>query len=455
MEEAFRKILELSITGGGIILIIIFIRIFLREVPGIFSYILWVIPAIRLLMPVTFTGIWGLVPDKTMAGHQKILNRTVPVITEDIIKVNRTSRVSAVHGIFYWIAFIWLAGFIFLLCCGIVSYIKLLHKLQVSVNLEENIYLADFIPAGFVMGIFNPRIYISSRLQGEEQKYIILHEKIHIKRHDYIFMLIAYILLCIHWFNPVVWLGFSKFVQDMEMSCDERVIKEAGIKHRKNYAGIVIQMAGRKVCSGMMAMFHGSNIKRRVKNIMKNKKNSRKSKIIAGAALFAAAVLLIPGFTKTNNMVKAEQDIPYMAAEPGHIYTNKYYSLVLPENCTVQEDGPDSFIVSGNKKIAAIMTEENFQYGGSADKIVSNWIGIHAGIKSGHSFLTDKNYKFYKAVVKTELSAAQEINGEEPGSDELHYFYISGEKLFIDVLVYDEEDITLAEKIIKTFQEAV
>lgn len=325
MEDVFREILELSITGGGIILIIIFIRLFFRKIPGIFSYVSWIIPAIKLLIPVTFTGIWGLVPDKIMEGHQvlqvverhqEILNKTAPVMPEGIIK-SRAADMPVVHGVFYWIAFIWLAGFIFLLCCGIISYVKLWHKLQVSINLEENIYLADFIPAGFVMGIFNPRIYISSALPEEERRYVVLHERVHIKRHDYIFMPVAYILLCIHWFNPVVWLGFSKFVQDMEMSCDERVIKEAGRKNRKNYAGILIQMAGRKTCPGMTAMFYGSNIKRRVKNMMKNKRNSKKVKIIAGATLLATAVLLVPDFTKTNNKVQAEQKISFITAENG------------------------------------------------------------------------------------------------------------------------------------------
>ena len=183
---------------------------------------------------------------------------------------------------------------------------------------EQTRWLHFLIFAAWLNCYKNSIFFVPYLTQAEEKRrYVVLHERVHIKRHDYIFMPVAYILLCIHWFNPVVWLGFSKFVQDMEMSCDERVIKEAGRKNRKNYAGILIQMAGRKACPGMTAMFYGSNIKRRVKNMMKNKRNSKKVKIIAGATLLAAAVLLVPDFTKTNNKVQAEQKISFITAENG------------------------------------------------------------------------------------------------------------------------------------------
>lgn len=139
------------------------------------------------------------------------------------------------------------------------------------------------------------------------------------------------------------------------------------------------------------------------------------------------------------------------ASGKSKLYSNNFYSLALPENCTIEEDGGNVFIVSGNKNIATITVDENFQYGGNIEKIVANWIGMDTSIKSESSFLTDKNDKFHKVVLKTRLSAAQEINGEKPSDNEIHYFYLSGEKLFVDIMVHNNGYIDLIENLIKSF----
>lgn len=139
------------------------------------------------------------------------------------------------------------------------------------------------------------------------------------------------------------------------------------------------------------------------------------------------------------------------SSDKSNSYSNKYYSLILPENCTVQEDGMNHFIVSNNKKIATIQVEEDFQYGDNIEKIVANWIGMHTSIKSEEPLLTEQGDEFHKVIVKVELSAAEAINGEDSKTDEVHYFYLSEDKLFIDILVHDDEHITTVEDLITTF----
>lgn len=119
------------------------------------------------------------------------------------------------------------------------------------------------------------------------------------------------------------------------------------------------------------------------------------------------------------------------ASGKSNVYSNEYYSLILSENCNVQEDESNIYFVFNNKKIATITIEENFQYGDDVKTIVANWLGMHSSIKSESLFLTDKNNVFHKVVVQNELSAAQEINGKEPEADEVHYFYLSEEKLLL------------------------
>ncbi len=139
------------------------------------------------------------------------------------------------------------------------------------------------------------------------------------------------------------------------------------------------------------------------------------------------------------------------ASGKSNLYSNEYYSLSLPQNCDIQEDEFNTSILYNNKKIATITVEEDFQYGGNAERIVANWIGMHASVNSDSAFFTYKNDEFHKVSVKSGLSAAQEINKEKPEADEIHYFYLSKKNLFVDIMVYDDEYITLIEDLVKSF----
>lgn len=140
--------------------------------------------------------------------------------------------------------------------------------------------------------------------------------------------------------------------------------------------------------------------------------------------------------------------------DKSNLYSNEYYSLTLPENCTVQESEYsecDVYIMSGNEEIAMITAAEHFEYGDSVESIVANWLGMRTSVKSDSSFFTNKNDEFRKVIVATELSAAQQIKGEESNPDEVHYFYLSEDNLFIDIMVYDDAYISQLENAIKTF----
>ena len=123
--------------------------------------------------------------------------------------------------------YIWLAGIVAMIGVSMISYVKLRKSLVGAVRVRGNIYVADYITTPFVLGIFRPRIYLLSLLSEQEQEYILRHEQYHIRRGDHIFKLLAYVALCIHWFNPLVWLAFLLFSKDMEMSCGEEWLPSA------------------------------------------------------------------------------------------------------------------------------------------------------------------------------------------------------------------------------------
>jgi beta-lactamase regulating signal transducer with metallopeptidase domain len=242
------KVLNMSLTASMIILFVLLVRLVLKRAPKVFSYLLWAVVLFRLLCPVTLTSSISLLG---------ILE--VPVTqtsTVDIVQVNNvhteapTTEVlvpdvgAGIHetpiqgkelhaadplGIPIRIAtYLWLLGIVTLLVYSAISLLKLHRKLVSAILLRDNIYLADYITSPFVIGFFFPKIYIPSSLSDREQEYILLHEQYHIRRLDHVIKLLAFVALCIHWFNPLVWLSFILSGKDMEMSCDEAVIRKMG-----------------------------------------------------------------------------------------------------------------------------------------------------------------------------------------------------------------------------------
>ena len=169
--------------------------------------------------------------------------------------------------------YIWGLGALVLLIYNMVQLHRLREKLQVAESLGENIYLADYIDTPFVMGLLHPRIYLPSNLKEQERSYIIMHEQYHIRRYDHVVKVLAFAALCIHWFNPLVWIAFVLANKDMEMSCDEAVLRQMETDIRAEYAGSLLQLAtGKRLIAGAPLAFGEGDTKSRVKNVMHYRK---------------------------------------------------------------------------------------------------------------------------------------------------------------------------------------
>ena len=150
------------------------------------------------------------------------------------------------------VPYVWIAGTGSMILYSIVQYIRLRRKLVGAVAYTGNVYRADYIDTPFVMGILAPKIYLPSNIPTQEQKCIIAHERHHIRRCDHIIKLLAYCALCIHWFNPLAWAAFILAGKDMEMSCDEAVIREMGPQIRADYSASLLRLAThKKMIAGM------------------------------------------------------------------------------------------------------------------------------------------------------------------------------------------------------------
>lgn len=172
-----------------------------------------------------------------------------------------------------WILFgqyVWVAGMAVMTAYSAAAYRKLRKKLLIAVPLRENIYIADDIMSPFVVGLFRPKIYLPCNLGEREQEYIILHEQHHIRRLDHLAKALAFLALTVHWFNPLVWLAFVLAGRDMEMSCDEAVIRTLGSDVRADYSASLLTLAtGRRIIAGTPLAFGEGDTKGRINNLSK------------------------------------------------------------------------------------------------------------------------------------------------------------------------------------------
>jgi len=288
----FPTLLNMSLTAGVAILFVMLLRVFLRKSPKVISYALWAVVLFRLLCPVAVPSGFSLFNlFGTPAAQSDVLGSSMEYVPVDIVHteypkvaipvpgVSETInevlpqgeeqlRADPLEGPVFIATYVWIAGVLAMAAYSAVSCIRLKRSLLASVSLRENIRLADEIVSPFVMGLIRPQIYLPSSLEERERDYIILHEQHHIRRLDHIVKALAFAALCIHWFNPLVWLAFVLAGKDMEMSCDEAVIRKLGDSVRADYSASLLGLAtGRRVIAGMPLAFGEGNTKSRIKNL--------------------------------------------------------------------------------------------------------------------------------------------------------------------------------------------
>lgn len=291
MSMLFAQVLNMSMTGSVVILLVMVSRLILNRSPKIFSYILWSVVLFRLLCPVAFTApvsvLNALEPEVQEASevtsvvyflpaevNQNPEFTFVPAENQSGTELARTGE-SGHTGLDLMtiVSYVWITGTGIMILYSIIQHIRLRLKLVGAMAYRGNVYRADYIDTPFVMGVFSPKIYLPSDVPPKERKYIIAHERHHIRRCDHIIKFLAYCALCIHWFNPLVWAAFILAGKDMEMSCDEAVIRKMGSQIRADYSASLLRLAThKKIIAGMPLAFGEGDTKGRVMNMAKWKK---------------------------------------------------------------------------------------------------------------------------------------------------------------------------------------
>lgn len=313
LQTMFLTVVNMSITASAAILLVLPVRFLLRRAPKVFSYALWAVVLFRLLCPVSLPSVISLynvleasAVEAGPVGHMAYVPLpfdgdaapalpTAPAVqaagapapadapeTKDVL----LSPLSAA-GV------LWLSGAAALALLNAIRWAGLRRRLLCALPLRENIYLADHIPVPFVMGLVRPRIYLPSDLAEAEQAYIIHHEQHHIRRGDPLFRLLAFAALCVHWFNPLVWLAFTLAGRDMEMSCDEAVLRQCGGQIRADYALSLLRYSvGKNRFIGAPLAFGEGDTRERIENVMKYKRPTVSAVALAAVLCLALTACL-------------------------------------------------------------------------------------------------------------------------------------------------------------------
>lgn len=322
MTDIFRTVLNMSITGAYIAAAIIILRIAMKKLPKKYSYLLWAILGIRLLCPFSFSSAVSvfnvLVPEKPEVSYGQMefipndieyfeepqITVSVPpvndVINEQLPPAQPKNSANPMQTAMAVGAYIWAAGTLAMLIYTVVSYISVKKKVKNASLSDGNVFTCASIETPFVFGIIKPRIYLPENISEEDMRYIIAHEQAHISRKDHIVKLVAMAALCVHWFNPMVWVSYRLMTKDMELSCDEKALGGFDTDVKKAYANALlnISLKQNKLALGGVLNFGESDIKSRIKGVLGAKKPKVIVTIIAVIAVIIAAVCLLTNAVK-------------------------------------------------------------------------------------------------------------------------------------------------------------
>ena len=306
-DSVFPAVLRMSLYGAAAVIVVLLVRLLLRRAPKVFSYALWLVVLFRLLCPVTVQApfsLWGAVEQPAEETAVRLIPAegrawlagtthdaadgdtamdTVPAPAEE------TRRLTARE----WTALVWLAGAAVMAGYGVVSLLRLRRRLIGAVWYEENVYITHRVPTPFVLGLVRPRIFLPASLTEEERPYILLHERYHIKRWDHVVKFLYFTALCIHWFDPFVWLAFALAGRDMEMRCDEAVLRQAGENIRADYAASLLRLATGQHLPSLPLAFGEGDTGGRIRNLLRWRRP--RVWVTALAALVCAAVIAACG----------------------------------------------------------------------------------------------------------------------------------------------------------------
>lgn len=307
MTEVFLKIVNMSISAGWAVLAVLLLRFLLKKAPKWIRVLLWGVVGLRLVSPFTIESAFSLIPSaetidtKIAADSAAAISGAVPAASEAVNSVagtqpleKITANTGLLQNVLPVLAAVWVAGMAAMLIYSAVSCLRIKSKVKAAVRLEDNIFQSENVFSPFVFGIVKPKIYLPFGMSKADLTSVAAHEQAHIKRRDHLWKPLGFILTAVYWFNPLIWLAYILLCKDIELACDEKVVKNLSAAQRANYSQSLLTLSvSRRMIAACPLAFGETGVKGRVKSVLSYKKPAFWVVIVAIAASVATAVCFL------------------------------------------------------------------------------------------------------------------------------------------------------------------
>ena len=357
MEGIFVKLLNMSISASVLILIAVLLRGVLRRSPKWIHCLLWGLVAVRLVCPLSFESSFSLAPRadfvETKLGVQREDGRYMnsatdagKALNDDLDNAQNKNLANKGNadrqGDWKKISWTWFVGAVLLLGYAAISYLRFRKKVQASVRLRDGIYVCDNIRTPFILGVIRPGIYLPSDMDEVQTDNVIAHERAHLSRLDQVWKPLGYCLLAVYWFNPLCWLAYVLFCRDMELACDEKVIRDMDVEDKKVYSRVLLSFSdpSHRIAAGPLA-FGEIGVKKRIQSVLNYRKPAFWMVGLAILALVVTSLCFLTNPKAANDpaqtMGTAEYQLPdgleAESADDLTIFTPNAYKVGSEASC--------------------------------------------------------------------------------------------------------------------------
>ena len=357
MESLFIKLINLSIYASILVAVVLLLRLVSRRSPKWVICLIWALVGIRLVVPFSIQSSFSLLPQSEPVSSTALF-KTVSlsqaqegIVSSGAASVTEASR-SGISPVFHILSYIWLFGVILMLLYGVISYIVLRKTLRTATLYDDGIRQSEKVDSPFVLGFLRPTIYIPYTLFGKDLEYVLSHEKTHIRRKDHLWKPAGFLLLSVYWFNPAIWLAYAALSKDIELACDESVIRSLDKDERKNYSRALLNLSIRqKLITACPVAFGKTAVRNRVDHVMNYKKPALWSVVIMIACCVAVGICFMTEPKKQNaatNEIDETQDVD--DSEEGYIIYDAEKGLLITNLSSDPEDGNGTRYIYAGKQ---------------------------------------------------------------------------------------------------------
>lgn len=306
MTELFLQVVNRSISASWLVLAVLILRVLLRRSPKWIRVLLWGMVGVRLVCPFSLESVWSLVPsaqtisptlltDSTPTVHTGFptLNQTINPVLSQAAATTPDATPNLLEIWLPTLAVLWVMGMAIGLGYAAVGYLRLRRQLSSAVEVEDHIFQSSAAHVPFVLGLFHPNIYLPLSMDRDTLAHVVAHEQAHVKRRDHWWKALGFLLLCIHWFNPLAWVAYAVFCRDVELACDEAVVKHLDRQARADYSqALLLCSVGRACWTAGPLCFGEVGVKQRVKAVLRYQRPT----LVAVAASLLVCVLVGAAF---------------------------------------------------------------------------------------------------------------------------------------------------------------